>query len=806
MTKIGNLRCGATWEASRRIGWGLEPRARVGSALKGRAAACLFGLVLLAGPAAVTAAEPESFESLAAEYQREIQPLTKQFCLRCHSAAEKEGELDLERFATLDAVRHSTKTWLKVTEMLDNGEMPPKDAAQPSAEQRKQWRDWIDRFLNAEAYARAGDPGPVVLRRLNNAQYTYTLRDLTGVDLNPAREFPSDSAAGEGFTNTGGALVMSPSLLTKYLDAGKAIAQHAVLLPDGFRFSAATTRRDWTNEILARIRETYRQQTNPQSEASVNLQGIVFNTNEGGRLPLEKYLAATLAERDSLAAGTKTAQAVAGERGLNAKYLAGLWNVLTGNEPSLVLDALRVRWQHAQPGDAASLAADIAQWQNALTKFQSVGHMKPWMVPVNPVTARQEIRFKIPEPANGNEVRLYLAAGDGGDGNTGDFVVWQQPQLVIPGRPNLALRDVREFTRGMIARRQRVFASAANCLAAAAEGASAGEKLDRADLARRHNVDADALAAWLDYLGIGAEAAIRLDYFTNRIPSASNYEFVKGWGSSDTPLLLANSSDQHVRIPGNMKPHGVTVHPSPKLYAAVGWRSPVSGPLRIEATVTHAHPECGNGVTWSLELRRGSTRQRLAAGIAAGNTPAKIGPLEPLAVQRGDLVSLLIGPRDGNHSCDLTDVELALKTEGEGGREWNLTRDVSNDVLAGNPHADRFGNQDIWHFYAEAVQGNQSGPVIPAGSLLAQLAVHDRGAAKAEPCGGGPATARRPAATGEGPSGHGAVQAIVVVDRPAVRGRSLNDGHPYPSAGCRGSDAVGPRPGFVRPPSKRIRD
>jgi hypothetical protein len=81
------------------------------------------------------------------------------------------------------------------------------------------------------ALANAGDPGPVVLRRLSNHEYTYTLRDLTGVDsLDPAREFPVDGAAGEGFTNAGAALVMSPALLTKYLDAAKEVAAHLVLV------------------------------------------------------------------------------------------------------------------------------------------------------------------------------------------------------------------------------------------------------------------------------------------------------------------------------------------------------------------------------------------------------------------------------------------------------------------------------------------------------------------------------------------------------------------------------------------------
>ncbi|MES2790645.1 MAG: DUF1592 domain-containing protein, partial [Planctomycetota bacterium] len=135
---------------------------------------------------------------------------------------------------------------------------------------------------------------------------------------------------------------------------------------------------------------------------------------------------------------------------------------------------------------------------------------------------------------------------------------------------------------------------------------------------------------------------------------------------------------------------------------------------------THAHPECGNGVTWTLELRRGATRQRLATGIAHGAQPIKFGPLENVFIKSGDLVSLLIGPRDGNHSCDLTAVDLQLTSAGEGSKVWNLAKDVSSDILAANPHADRFGNNGIWHFYTELEKsgGSETGPVIPSDSLL----------------------------------------------------------------------------------------
>ncbi|MES2573183.1 MAG: DUF1592 domain-containing protein, partial [Verrucomicrobiota bacterium] len=38
--------------------------------------------------------------------------------------------------------------------------------------------------------------------------------------------------------------------------------------------------------------------------------------------------------------------------------------------------------------------------------------------------------------------------------------------------------------------------------------------------------------------------------------------------------------------------------------------------------------------------------------------------------------------------------------------------------VAGNPHADRFGTPEIWHFYTEPNGGNDATPAIPAGSLI----------------------------------------------------------------------------------------
>jgi hypothetical protein len=96
---------------------------------------------------------------------------------------------------------------------------------------------WIQAVRNEQIEANAGDPGPVSARRLSNAEYDYTIRDLTGVDLRPAREFPVDPANQAGFSNSGESLAISPGLMSKYLDAAKQIADHLVLKPDGFDFA-----------------------------------------------------------------------------------------------------------------------------------------------------------------------------------------------------------------------------------------------------------------------------------------------------------------------------------------------------------------------------------------------------------------------------------------------------------------------------------------------------------------------------------------------------------------------------------------
>ena len=378
----------------------------------------------------------------ADDYADKILPILKDSCLNCHSTKKQKGDVDLEQFASVADIRRSPKVWEAVLEQVASGEMPPKKEKALSTAAKRTLLDWTRLTLEGIALANAGDPGPVVLRRLSNSEYTYAIQDLTRVpSLDPAREFPVDGSAGEGFTNVGAALVMSPGLLSKYLDAGKDVAQHAVLLPDGIAFSEKTTKRDWTNEKIAAIKAFYARYSVAGKVESVLVQGNKVDLVGGdGRLPLELYLSATLTHRDDLRSGRKTVEQVAQELGLNARYIGALWTSMNADTASIFLDPIRADWRKALPADVPVLAASIKAWQASLWRFGAIGHIgklngpKGWQLPVDPVVAREDFRVAIPA---GDSPKVYLMSANLHSDRAS--LVWSKARVVVKGKPDAAV-------------------------------------------------------------------------------------------------------------------------------------------------------------------------------------------------------------------------------------------------------------------------------------------------------------------------------------------------------------------------------
>jgi hypothetical protein len=161
------------------------------------------------------------------EYESRVQPLLAKYCYNCHNEKTKTGNISLEGLRRYEAVTaEKPRVWEHVFDAVSLKKMPPPGAPGPTVEERKVIEGWISGLPGVQIAVR--DPGRVTARRLNRAEYNNTIRDLLGVPLRPADDFPVDDS-GYGFDNNGDVLSLSPMLMEKYLATAKRIARAAVV-------------------------------------------------------------------------------------------------------------------------------------------------------------------------------------------------------------------------------------------------------------------------------------------------------------------------------------------------------------------------------------------------------------------------------------------------------------------------------------------------------------------------------------------------------------------------------------------------
>ena len=264
-----------------------------------------------------------------------VHPFIESYCFGCHGKEKQKGKLDLSPYSTVDAVVSDYRRWEIVLEKLKAEEMPPEEAKRhPTPQLRGNVIEWIQDLRKHEAKRNAGDPGPVLARRLSNAEYDYTIRDLTGVDIRPTREFPVDPANEAGFDNSGESLAMSPALLNKHLEAARRVAEHVVLKPHGFVFAPhpAVTETDRDKYCVKRIIDFYERQ--PTDYADYFMAAWRFKNRAALGKPK-----ATLTE-------------FATEARISPKYLAAIWSALTERHEEIgPISNLQAMWRELPAGN-----------------------------------------------------------------------------------------------------------------------------------------------------------------------------------------------------------------------------------------------------------------------------------------------------------------------------------------------------------------------------------------------------------------------------------------------------------------------
>lgn len=504
----------------------------------------------------ILAATVDDADDLAETYATQIQPLLVRSCGKCHGTMPVDNDLDLTSFGSVPEIIARPKMLSDVAARVSDGDMPPEDAPQPSQAEREQLLDWITAALDAEAAARAGDPGHVTLRRLSNTEYDNAVRDLTGVDLRPtqAREFPVDSVGGEGFANVGDAMPVTPELVERYHHAARDVAARVVLLPNGFRFSPSPDRPTWTEETLKSLRSFHAQHAGPSGEP-----------------PLATHLAATLRHRDKFTNhGPAAIAAVAAAENLNPIYLSALWAGLSGTTtsslptasslPTTDVEAQMKQWRE----QVALMEAEKQRGQAASQKIESQWASAKRVLAASNVAEGDSVPFEQKVVVQRGELLVLTVLPNGNHGADSTLVEWTICETAIDGRSWTVSDLIPNLLKG--------------------------------------NSWSDKHGARWSFL----ETTTTPAFLTERRDRIDGRAELQAWSLGPEPSVFVNSAAEDLPLWTTLPARTFFVHPGPNRPVSVAWTSPLDGELLISGRVADAHPAALDGVSFELSHRAAS--------------------------------------------------------------------------------------------------------------------------------------------------------------------------------------------------------
>ena len=197
----------------------------------------------VAAPAASPAATPQPPKDSAEAFDSLVRPFVADNCVPCHGYKKQKNGLNLESYESVASLTDDHDRWAEVVRKLRAREMPPEEEPQPAEHQRQAVAGWLARELERIDKTTPPDPGRVTARRLNRSEYNNTVRDLLGVDVRPADDFPQDDA-GYGFDNIADVLSLSPVLMEKYVSAAEKVSRVALFGPPTLKPTLTRLRSD----------------------------------------------------------------------------------------------------------------------------------------------------------------------------------------------------------------------------------------------------------------------------------------------------------------------------------------------------------------------------------------------------------------------------------------------------------------------------------------------------------------------------------------------------------------------------------
>ena len=189
----------------------------------------LTGFTATASYGQQRAPEKTSDEQVQASFRKEIQPLLKALCLRCHNAEKMESGIRLDH---LDGTLPDKNLfhWRDVRKQLLGMGMPPEGERQPTDAERDLLVGWIQNAMTVARQRNNERNG--LIRRLTVAQYQNTIRELLQLDEDLTAVLPADGISAEGFANNVQTLALSPLLIEAYFNIAEQALDLSIVDPE----------------------------------------------------------------------------------------------------------------------------------------------------------------------------------------------------------------------------------------------------------------------------------------------------------------------------------------------------------------------------------------------------------------------------------------------------------------------------------------------------------------------------------------------------------------------------------------------
>ncbi|MEE2643019.1 MAG: DUF1592 domain-containing protein [Planctomycetota bacterium] len=176
----------------------------------------------------------EAEKKIKATFGRDIRPILKKHCYRCHNLEEMESGIRVDHLdgslLAGPAGDRQLVLWESIRKLVARQEMPPEDQPQPTDAEREKLEEWISgmiEFARSRPVPRNGST-----RRLTVKQYENTLKNLLGIQDNLTELLPPDAISRDGFVNDEKSMLLSPLLLEAYFEIAQKALDLAVVDPE----------------------------------------------------------------------------------------------------------------------------------------------------------------------------------------------------------------------------------------------------------------------------------------------------------------------------------------------------------------------------------------------------------------------------------------------------------------------------------------------------------------------------------------------------------------------------------------------